>query len=56
MDELEFARAYLGDFKLKGQEIVPRYCPYCRGGQHGDKETFALNIKTHVQMLSRLMR
>ena len=56
MDELEFARVYLRDFKLKGQEIVPRYCPYCRGGQHGDKETFALNIKTHVQMLSRLMR
>ncbi|HJC22018.1 MAG TPA: AAA family ATPase [Candidatus Butyricicoccus avicola] len=48
MDELEFARAYLGDFKIKGQEIVPRYCPYCKGGQHSDRETFALNMEKHT--------
>jgi len=40
----EFADKYFPDFKLKGDEIVPKYCPYCKGGENGkDKETFALN-------------
>lgn len=46
--ELEFARVHLGDFTIKGAEIVPRYCPYCHGGQHGDKGTFALNMDKHT--------
>ena len=48
MTEFEFARMHLGDFTTKGDEIIPRYCPFCHGGQHGDKETFALNVKNHV--------
>ena len=48
MNELEFARAYLGEFSIKGAEIVPKLCPYCRGGQHGDKDTFALNMDKHT--------
>lgn len=46
--ELEFSRAYLGDFTIKGAEIVPKLCPYCKGGRHGDKGTFALNMEKHT--------
>ena len=48
MNEFEFARAFLQPYKIKGDEIVPRLCPICRGGDHQDKETFALNFKDHV--------
>lgn len=44
MDVFEFANKHLGQWKQRGEEIVPKYCPYCFGGAHHDKETFALNI------------
>lgn len=37
---------YLGQFKEKGTEILPMYCPFCKGGQHKDKYTFAINKVT----------
>jgi len=37
---------YLGEGKRKGDEILPKVCPICNGGNHHDKETFALNIIT----------
>lgn len=43
MTPLEFAQQYLGEFKIKGDEIIPSHCPYCHGGNGKDKETFALN-------------
>ena len=48
MTELELARAYLGEFTIKGDEIIPRLCPFCRGGNNRDKETFALNMEKHT--------
>lgn len=44
MNVLEFARRYLFPYRQKGSEIIPTYCPYCKGGTHKDKYTFALNI------------
>lgn len=44
MNPFEFARKHLGEFRQRGSEIQPVYCPYCRGGQHHDKYTFALNV------------
>lgn len=44
MNVNDFARRYLGQFNQKGNEIIPRYCPFCNGGQHRDKYSFALNI------------
>ena len=32
--------------KRKGDEIVPALCPFCNGGERGDKETFAFNTIT----------
>ena len=48
MTPLELAGRYLGKFKQKGAEIIPEYCPFCKGGNHGDKNTFALNMQSGV--------
>jgi len=45
MDPLEFAQRFLHPYRTKGDEIVPTHCPYCHGGSHGDKYTFALNVE-----------
>lgn len=33
-------------YHQKGDELVFKYCPYCHGGSHGDKETFSINLKS----------
>jgi twinkle protein len=43
MTPLEFAQIHLGEFKIHGNEIIPRYCPFCHGGNSKDKHTFAVN-------------
>ncbi len=42
----EFATKHFGEYKLKGDEVIPLYCPYCEGGSKRDKETSAMNIET----------
>lgn len=44
MNVYDFARKHIGQYKVKGDEIKATICPYCKGGTHGDKDTFALNI------------
>lgn len=44
MEPLDFARRYLGEFKQRRNEIIPTYCPFCRGGSNRDKFSFALNV------------
>ena len=46
MTPLEFAARYFPEFKQKGEEIIPTYCPICHGGHNGDKHSFAMNINT----------
>lgn len=53
MNEFEYAGRYLGEFKVKGAEIVPKFCPYCEGGSHNDRETFALNYENHTYNCKR---
>lgn len=48
MTEFEYANMYLGDFKVVGNEIKPLYCPFCGGGNHQDRYTFALNMENHT--------
>ncbi|WP_368234368.1 DnaB-like helicase C-terminal domain-containing protein [Anaerotruncus rubiinfantis] len=48
MNEFDFARSFLRPYKTKGDEIIPQYCPICHGGDHRDKETFALNYREHI--------
>lgn len=44
MNPYDFARKHMGEYKIKGDEIKTTLCPYCKGGTHGDKDTFALSI------------
>ena len=44
MTPREFADRYLGDYKIRRSEIVPKFCPFCKGGQHNDKNTFAMSV------------
>lgn len=48
MNEFEYASRYLGTYKVNGDEIVPTVCPFCGGGEHRDKNTFALNHRNHT--------
>ena len=48
MNEKEFADAFCGRYKIKGDEITPKYCPVCGGGNNNDEYTFGLNFKKHV--------
>lgn len=43
MNPFEFANKYFGEWKQRGNEIIPRLCPYCHGGRNHDKESFAIN-------------
>ena len=44
MNPFEFAQAHLGELKQHGNEIIPKYCPFCGGGPRKDKYSFALNV------------
>lgn len=41
-----FANACGFEVKEKGGEMQFKYCPYCNGGDHKDKYTFAVNLET----------
>lgn len=45
MNPLDLAKKYLYPYRIKGSEISPELCPYCNGGQHGDKYTFSMHIE-----------
>lgn len=44
-DAFRFAQMF-GPTKRKGKELVFHNCPYCNGGNHHDKFTFAINLDT----------
>ena len=45
-DVMDFLSAGGYDFKQIGEEVTFKYCPYCGGGQHRDKDTFSINLRT----------
>lgn len=45
-DVWEFANSVPGEKKRKGNELVFRICPYCRGGGRRDAWSFSVNVKT----------
>ena len=53
MNEKEFADAFCGRYKIKGDEITPKYCPVCGGGHNKDEYTFGLNLQKHVYNCQR---
>lgn len=53
-----FADQYLSPYKVKSkqdgsEEIIPELCPFCHGGDNGDKETFALSVDKEVYVCKR---
>ena len=46
MTPFEFAARHFPEHRQKGDEIIPTYCPFCKGGHRGDKHTFAMNVNT----------
>lgn len=45
-EELDKVLSYLKPYKDNGKEILPELCPFCNGGQHRDKYSFAINKET----------
>ena len=50
---MEYARAYLGEYKVVKGNIQAKYCPFCDGGRHHDKYTFGLSIEKEVYKCHR---
>ena len=46
MTPTDFAEKHFREYRIKGNEIVPTYCPFCQGGNRQDKHTFAMNAET----------
>ena len=41
---LKLADKHLSPYKIRNGQLIPRYCPICGGGDHKDKETFAVGL------------
>lgn len=50
---LRFASAHLSPYRIRGDELIPDLCPFCRGGEHADRYTFALNLTDGVYVCKR---
>jgi len=48
MDEKEFAKSYLREFRETGKELEAKFCPFCNGGQKNDQYTFSINTEKHT--------
>ena len=53
LTEKEFIERYAGEYRVRGDEYEPKYCPLCHGGKHKDKYTFGLNYKKHTYQCLR---
>ena len=45
-DIYDLVRFIGADVQVKGEEVNFLYCPFCKGGEHGDKYKFYINTKT----------
>ncbi|MBP1544848.1 MAG: AAA family ATPase [Oscillospiraceae bacterium] len=45
-DIFGLTRQLAPDFHQKGMELFYRFCPYCNGGDHRDRDTFSVNLET----------
>ena len=52
-DILRFAAVHLAPYRVRGDELIPDYCPFCHGGDSGDRYTFALNLTDGVYVCKR---
>ena len=45
-DIFDLAKYIGADIQVKGEEVNFLYCPFCKGGEHRDKNKFFINTKT----------
>ena len=38
------ASKYFSPYKVRNGELIPKYCPFCGGGENQDQETFAVGL------------
>jgi hypothetical protein len=50
---LSFADRHLSPYTLRGDELIPDYCPICHGGDNRDRYTFALNLTEGIYVCKR---
>ena len=50
---LSFADKHLKPYTLRGDELIPDYCPICHGGDNRDRYTFALNLTEGIYVCKR---
>ena len=41
---VRLADRHFGEYRIKNGQVIPKYCPICGGGNHSDKETFAVGL------------
>lgn len=41
------------EFKIRGKELVVKYCPFCHGGDSGDMESFGISLTTGAYSCKR---
>ena len=50
---LSFADRHLSPYTLRGDELIPDFCPICHGGDNRDRYTFALNLTEGIYVCKR---
>ena len=41
---IELANKKFGEYRIRNGQVIPTYCPICHGGNHADKDTFAVGL------------
>ena len=41
---INLADKHFGEYRIRSGQLIPRYCPFCKGGKSGDQETFAVGL------------
>jgi len=41
---LSFCKKYIGEYRIRNNQIVAKVCPFCHGGGSGDMETFSVGL------------
>ena len=50
---IRFGDAHLAPYRIRGDELIPDICPFCHGGESGDRYTFAINLTEGVYVCKR---
>ena len=41
---LELADKHFGEYRIRNGEVIPKLCPFCKGGNDRDRDTFAIGL------------